>query len=1173
MANYNEPETKTRPNYGHLRVNGVNTELTPESVTFETAPRAVDIILDTSTYDGKIVTVGRPNNDLETPADIHGKIAHREVSRNGQAAFHTSLRGSTSEAMAALLTSYNNINPRLLGGGVHGDGLNGISGVSAGFAFSNMIAHIDAFPVHPDYHDAFTSDGENDTDFVGAHALLHSCSAFRIIGNGLDGQVTNRVVDAAVARMGAEDVNGAPITVHHTAVQGSKMPHIMSLGVDPVAGGYHGTLMHTARNAGGDIYNEYNPDLHGLLAQQATNTCDEWLIRNHRAIQNLVTRLPYFLKNEVTGSFQKGGRSQFASRVDDSTLKVMGQLMHLGMSLKLGEPVQNCYAFNMTADATTVQAQSGTDDTAGGTATVTQQSDTQHPNPQLAEAVEEMIASIDVEVSAPCHIVGYNAAVSPFFIYFFDGHKPGSTATEDRGIFLGLESLADQLSPGVVKPSSGQVLESRDPTVDDVLIGLDWVFKNAGEEMGAHWSSVAAPFMDIFEDIKSAKMVDVYANSSRLSIPAVRASWHLGENGTLDLTQGATPAGRTQNLVRFFSGSFFNKAALAQFEEEITDLGMRTFSAGGKFSMGQARQGDATSSTTYNYLSDGSIREVDVRLTPVSYGHWGYNRTIGALDSVMSEAIPANGTRDTWSSTLAALSGMTLDEWSCIPLDGVDTGTAVPTGSIVVDATNIFGIPAGTYNAGDAESLGILKTYLQLMTGIRGIGMAGDFNGPITWVGDRLSEKFTWDSYGVVGQTPTEFTNTGYRSLMLSPNGTTTAIMGPYPDEYATMEVGTTFFRWMGFFDNLFKIIRSTKNVEHYQAKVDLYTGVDINLVKELTMRTGDPAVQKFLDALVVACSQVYASGNPIPGAEIRNPYVVNRHVHNRAIHRLSQNRAGGEIDLLPMLLPSRLAEDFGMVTAVHRVMLDRLGLVGSGREGLAYPITGNNFRTIYDMEDATFFTGEVSDYGIDLSYNYETMTADQSALGWAQLMPHFAMLRRLFHNYGVTIGGMGLLGFSEDPTAAGSALVGLEGYVDQVPPTVVDVLTLTDLDSGQRIAGVQEFNFDMMENHLSNIKGSVANLHMNEADVSFLYVDQDLFDAEICRLAGIMNRTKGQIMVGPIPMLMKVSKSGDVSVNTNVSTGISVTRTSAPTETATAEEVQAASADAAEVVEGEDND
>jgi len=865
-------------------------------------------------------------------------------------------------------------------------------------------------------------------------------------------------------------------------------------------------------------YNTYDATLHGNLARQAVLTPDEYVIRNLDGIRDLIQRLPYFLKNDVVGSFQKGGRSGWWTRASNATLSIMGEMGHLGMSLRLGMPVQNSYAFTSAGrtvdeleatpeddDDIDEAATGGTDDDTLGTSQVTTTLGDLDDDGVLDEA---MAQALNAENQIAISLVGYNMAINPLFMYFIDGAMDADTTDPaERGIFIGGNALQCAISPGIVEDSPLQP-EDRDPSTNDIIIGLNWVFGHMGSEMGAHWASVSLPCMEVFEDIKNGKVVDLAANSSRTSAAALRSAFHMGIDNVESIIAGQEPQGRTANFSRFHGPGFINQSEVTQFVDDMNDLSLRSYTLGPRFAQGQARHGDARSSVTHDYLATGAIRQVDVRLTPVAFGHWGVRASIGWNGVCTSnDGTPWNSC-DLRSALFSATGYM-------------GANAARFEGDCTAEAANLLGLAAGTVS--EADLMNGLLNYL--MT----IGELDSFSThtqAITWVGSRAT-GFDWESF--TGQA---IGDVRHHTQMISPSGAVTRNRHAFDNEYVNFAPGNIFGRWCAEFDRLFKLVASTKSVDHYQSPIDLEQGMAVNLAKELTNRTGDPALQRFLSGFVIACAQGYSSAGAGNGnAEIRNIYTLDRQLHNRDIHASRVFRGDANVDLFPMLLPSSVSGEFAMIMGTHRVMLDRLGLVGSTRQEESYRIRPGQFRTIFDTLEDQAWTGEIMSYTIQTGYDYEISRPgphNNPLVAWSEFVPHFQMLRRLIANVGNTVDSLGILGMLEDAADAGSTVDNLIGYTTTVPDEVTEALQLRDLNDNSLLVE-PTFDLSTLEDMLSVIKGTVANREYEAADIAFVFVDQDAFDVESSRLAVMRNDVENIIPVGPIPLLLVYSKEGSL--------------------------------------------
>lgn len=1126
MATYNPSNKRTRPNYGDRRTRGANTDISSESVQHESAPRELDIILDTSRQEGNSITIGHPRSAHDRPALLLGKVGHSEhvisVEGSSETRYMDSLRGGPSRLAATLLLGGNNlptsrpVNQVSQLSFTTGDGLTGITAVSSGLRLHDYLVNLHAFPcgdnslVHP---------GENDTDYVGAKALIHGVMPGPIANDGLvpfqrghDANTLTRI-NTGITRSGNE------MQLNSARANPQSLPHFLMTGISPRTGNRRTSVFHTSTDMSRP-YNTYDSTLHGNLARQAILTPDEYVIRNIEGLRDLIQRLPYFLKNDVVGSFQKGGRSGWWTRASNATLSIMGEMGHLGMSLRLGMPVQNAYAFTSagltptqtdetaeTSDDAAAAATGGTDDDTSGSSSATTTLGDLDDDGVLNDAIA---TALRAENEIAINLVGYNMSINPLFMHFIDGVHTDSTDPAERGIFIGGNAIQCAISPGIVEDAP-LMPEDRDPSTNDIIIGLNWVFQHLGSEMGAHWASISLPCMEVFEDIKNGKVVDLAANSSRTSSAALRSAFHMGLTNVESVIAGVQPPGNTANLARFHGAGFINQAEVAQFTDDMNDLSLRSYMLGPRFAQGQARHGDARSSVTHDYLATGAIRQVDVRLTPVAFGHWGVRSSVGWTNTLLSN----DGTP--WASADLQNALFTATGY-------VGANSARLRDDCTAESGNILGLDAGTVSR-DVLMVGLLN-YLMRVTELESYSV---HTNAIGWVGSR-AHGFTWDSFS--GDV---LANVHEHTQMVSPSGAVQRNRSMFDDEYVNFQPGNVFGRWCAEFDRLFKLVASTKSIEHYQSPTDLEQGTAVNLAKELTNRTGDPALQRFLSGFIIACAQGYTNSVGDGTAEIRNIYTIDRQLHNRDIHGSRVFRGDANVDLFPMLLPSSVSGEFAMIMGTHRVMLDRLGLVGSGRQDESFTISQAQFRTIFDTPNDQAWTGEIMSYTIDTNYDYElsrpgphvTQSGGAYTLStWSEFLPHFQMLRRLIPAIGGTVDSLGVFGMLEDATAAGSTVAGLNGYTTTVSDAVVEALQMRDLSSNALLT-TPTFDLTVLEDLLAVVKGTVVNREFEAADVAFVFVDQDAFDVESSRLAVMRNDVENIIPVGPIPLLLVYSKDG----------------------------------------------
>lgn len=882
-----------------------------------------------------------------------------------------------------------------------------------------------------------------------------------------------------------------------------------------------------------DIADEGELDNIDELLMRMIMTPDEYVMRNKAAIKHLMSRLATFQANDFVGAFQKGFRSSFWTRQSDADLIVLAEMLHLGMSLRLGYPVRNCHkdafvsshSFSITdkdgAARTVIGGMYHADDGQTSAEDDIEDDDVQTDGSPEGEAVAATYAAAK-DTSAPA-VYAVDASVSPFFVWLENASVYG-TVGDQQGLYASCLEMGLELTPGLFEKDVYANV-SRDISFEDIRNGLRWVFDNCGEDTGMTWATVGKHHRENWSDMKEGKLVDLYAESSRVDPTHIRAAWNLGLSTTTHFVNGGEPASVTVGDVgQYYNEGFLDLQKVDEFKRDMSDLALRNYSVGPRFMKGMQAIGDSTTTVFHKTTSDGREHYIDMTVMPQAIGAWanvptwftlGLNTFIldgGGSTGATSSVFYTSDADDpvVWHDTGACLARCVnaQDRYGENLLSGnlsyvFRHDPANPTsplnwGSLVGTFTHID--PSGNLASAALNS-------------VRTQALGHDLSGLVA-INPNLSIASSDDRY--------------WDPALLRPN------------------VRNPVARWNDENTRILKVIEDSKNIQPYKSEFPDISVEGVNLVSLLTFNTGDPAVQQLADALFSL-----ASCGDTGGWAIAHRSALNRQLWNPEVHTYQSQRAPAQVDYVGFVLPRGFEASKLLTTlAVSNLVADKVGTLGmrgirdsSGHYEMGYTAV----RTIYRNE--VLVNGVIVENAITLpteGYNFRTDTPGLFALLGAanqgSCQPGMAFHDRLFslpggtpligHTpaSGQTISFCNLLGTGSSATAypAGTNVPTLTGFARDIELEVLAVLlgeTAADYSDGVGGLKVDPELIRMM----IEVQRGTDNLYYREAGIQIAMVDQDVFDFYHAVYSTMMSADEGMMLVGPCPHAVVYNASGDI--------------------------------------------
>lgn len=759
------------------------------------------------------------------------------------------------------------------------------------------------------------------------------------------------------------------------------------------------------------------------FAMNAIQMPGDYIRANSGVLKDLMSHLPYFKELDMVGFFQKGFRGTFWSKFSTDELRVMGEMIHLGMSLRHGSPLRNCHynnkfvagpasttgpkqvSFQLTsitgvplaagpARAILREMIVGSDsalDTLYATAVngVLTFEATGPSGPVLSTAVTDgldrgkihidridssspsglvpsIVFSVDrgdketiiqtVAATSPevllngdyntarhnkllksqaidagqiigdkgslanaadtlvqeARIDSWNASIGPFFVHIEDGNAGSivagsdelngrsSLGMESRSYFACVPGLEGQLSPALVGELQIQP-QARDITLEDLWMGLSWLFESDTTEMaGRHHASISKFIRDLSPDFKTGAIHDFRSTGARTDTDMIKAGYLLGNKRLDQIRLGnSDPINPSEafftrnstrpNLVNLYSArGFISETARTDVVEDISDLSKRNFQTTNDFIRGQQMVGEAKTNVYHAQLGDGSEHNIEFGATLMSLGSWRH-------------VAPSQR----WVSTSLQIEPMFR---TSVDFDGV-TYNLQP----LYDEFTRQHFP----NTRDWADLAIRRP---------GVPTFMPMHWTQSWAGLRTLCK---TSFTAVPTDVDLFALSGVNKVETLRLGTELDSYSTLGDYFLDLSISNPMRTFLDLTGDVYKHIRNATAGLPYKGNITLQDLIEINLVKQVTLSTGSPALQQMLDGFLMYGYQNDGTDRAI------SRKMLERKLWDRAAHPRDGIYTRQSNNLYPFILPPTVnATDLPSLISSTNVFLHDVGLTGALMDG-----------------------------------------------------------------------------------------------------------------------------------------------------------------------------------------------------------------------------------------------
>jgi hypothetical protein len=1099
-----------RPNYGSRRVHGVSPAIVPDEDT-SLVPNEADIFFDVARGRGRIYrSAGKSTQVGRDPPALLGKSASRATEHG----YIASTRNGGSETMALYsiiargATDVGHANRTFFE--LHDDGVG--SGADDISLMENVIAG-----VMPNKMFAL--------DVVGLANYNYALLGWR-----------DRQDHAShVKRVNLSLGQGADY--YAQTLQSAQIIPQTALGVN--SNGRPTQVLLFPEAAGSQTVLDISTPDHGQalddLGMRMIMTPDEYCLRNKEAIKHLISRLATFQANDFVGAFQKGFRSSFWTRQSDADLVVIGELLHVGMSLRLGYPVRNVHT-----EAYVNQYTFNYDDKTGATQTGLggmyhaasghssemniEDGDAQTDGVPDTEGTESIFgATAEAQV-----LYAVNGSVSPFWVFLEDASMMGATG-DQSGYYMSALEVGTMLTPGLYEKDTYANV-NRDLSFEDVLYGLKWVLDNTSEDSGMHWCTVGKHMLENWKDFKAGEIIDLYAESSRTDGTALRAAWNLGVTSTGHFLDGGEPATVTVGDVGdYYNEGFLDLAAIDNFKRDVNDLSLRNFRVGPRFMKGMQSIGDSNTTVFHRTTADGKEHYTDVKVMPHALGAWANVPTWARITGTGANTTPITFVMDGLGSGEGSGVGYSS---MIIAVDTNDPILWHATGDCMVRAS-------GSPDCYGSSLLGGNLTFV-FRHDPANIGNA------LNW--SALSGTFTHvDPSSVIGATSTNLARAQCLGHDLSGMVSIYPTLQIYSDStrlwdplLLSVQVTSAFPRWLDEFSRIVKVIEDSKNIVPYKSDYPGIAFEGINLVSLLTFNTGDPAMQQLADALfsLASCG---SSG----GWAISHRAMTPRRIFDDTIHQYQSQRSAAQIDYLGFVLPRDFdASKLLTVLAISNIVADKVGTLGlrwTRDSGRHHELGYGAVRSIYRYEvlpNGVTIENRITAYdeGYDFATDLVDVFASLSTPSQASCQPGINWHNRLFQTAGAPIisatgtSFCNLMGTTSVPALTDSTVEGLSGYAGDIDASVLAALGIPNYTDGDPSSQTPRTRIDPdLIRQMVEVNRGTNNLYYRESGLQIAMIDQDVVDSHSAILSAMVSAESGKMLLGPCPHAVVYNSGGDI--------------------------------------------
>jgi len=495
--------------------------------------------------------------------------------------------------------------------------------------------------------------------------------------------------------------------------------------------------------------------------------------------------------------------------------------------------------------------------------------------------------------------------------------------------------------------------QARDITLEDLWAGIAWLFESDTTEMaGRHHASISKFIRTLSPDFKVGAVHDFRSTGARTDADLIRAGYLLG-NRRLDpirlnnenpiVTSQAffqkTTGDRKKIIDLYDSKGFINNTYVDDVVEDIADMSKRNFQTTNDFLRGQQAVGEASTTVYHHQMPDGTETNIKFSASLMSFGAWRFvapsSRRIDASGNVIVEQLFRNH---------------------------VVIGSNQYAHTAYTEFTRVFFPKTQDWQKLGARRPGVITfvpfDWSQSWDGLR----------TLCRTSSSINESYTPNS---------AFSRTGMNKISGYNTDSTYSNLGEYFLDLSIENPMRTFLESTG---DVYRHIRNATAGLPYKANIQMQDLIEINLIKQVTLSTGSPALQQMLDAFLVYALDGTGSNRSL-GRKILERRLWSRDAHPRGVIYSRQDD-----NLFPFILPPNIdATDLPSIISSTNVFLHDIGLSGVDLHK-TLSLTPSMMRTLYVNYVDAF--GVVYDHAITLPNEVFDLSRDLPCLGVNTLSP-----------------------------------------------------------------------------------------------------------------------------------------------------------------------------------------
>lgn len=546
------------------------------------------------------------------------------------------------------------------------------------------------------------------------------------------------------------------------------------------------------------------------------------------------------------------------------------------------------------------------------------------------------------------------ASVNPFFVainksnygpmrmdldHELNENRPAGIHTD--GFFACVPGLENHLSLAHVVEGELVQPDSRDFKFESFWNGLAWLFESdSSEPVGRHWGSASKFIRTLSPDFKSGAVHDFRSNGARTNPEVMKAAYLLGHTKIDDIkARDADPVTadgfftRTSSSVTdqvtlidlYEKRNFINEANRAEFVSQIDDMALRNIQTTNDFIRGQQAVGEASTSVYHRQSPDGGEYTVNLDASLMSFG---------AFDFLAPSIVMADGTRVGLFRNRITLEGSAPSTQSYLNVWVPDHfPRTMDWGLINHDAGFDYNILTPTF--------------------VR-------FDWSASWEGLRSLCKMTNPGAGNWWNAANVFTPVSSPRVVSLTKNAATNIPSTIGEYFIDLTISNPIYRFMELTSDVYRSARTNVGAAPYQSKINFSDLIDINLIKQVTLSTGSPALQQLLNSMMTYALRHENFGGSF--AYTLKRLSLMRHLWDRNLHPRDAPYTRQELPLVPLvMLDDTGLEDIPSLISNTNIFLHDLGYAGYVNIDEGPSLTSGMVRTLYT--NSVSKDGTVNDY------------------------------------------------------------------------------------------------------------------------------------------------------------------------------------------------------------------